>query len=198
MRYRSGFRRADIKSPTVYQLQYTWKTPDFESPLLSAEKILHHGSHPTQTQTERQQRAADDPGEGQQSDPLGEIPHQREDLNAEPMGEEREHGKEELKRGGGHVSPRGREMGSKPKEEPPKSLSTSGLPKSKKRSHHHKKSHHHRKQFVSEYQAQFKCWPVTRKESERGKKVGGGGCMTFPECLGITSMHCFVQIHVYT
>lgn len=168
LRYRSGFRRADIKTPTVYQLQYTWKTPEFESPLLSAERILHHSSHPTQTQTERQQGATDDPVEEQQGDPLRENPHEREpaEEHAEPMGGESEHGSEILKNGSGHVSSHRRKLDSEPKKEPPKTLSTSGLPKGRKRSHRHKKPRHHRKHFVSEYQAQFKCWPVTKKESE--------------------------------
>ena len=53
MRFRAGFRRVNLSTPTEYQLQYSWKTPVEDSPLLNAENMLYRSSHPTKVSTEQ-------------------------------------------------------------------------------------------------------------------------------------------------
>ena len=169
LRYRAGFRQGDVRTPTEYQLQYTWKTPTFESPLLSAENVLHHSCHPTQIQTERREEA-DEPVEGEHR--LGVSRHPVEspsEEDADLIGEEREEGRRKSTKDGGSGSGHTRKSTSKSKREPPKSTSVSKSPKGKKRrrgSHHRpRKVSHHRRQFVSEYRAQFKRWPIAEKKT---------------------------------
>jgi hypothetical protein len=61
MKFRAGFRRVGVPTPTEYKLQYTWKspaTPD-HSPLLQAENLLLNGHQtgPSNYLTNQQQPA---------------------------------------------------------------------------------------------------------------------------------------------
>ena len=47
MYFRAGLRRAETMVPTEYQLQYRWKEPVQESPLLNAENMLYHSKNHT-------------------------------------------------------------------------------------------------------------------------------------------------------
>ena len=103
--------------------------------------------------------------------------------DAEPIGEEMEGGRgRSMKDGGGSLG-HGRKLTSKSKREPPKTMSVSKSPKGKKtkRGSHHcsrKVHHHHRRQFVSEYRAQFKHWPVAEKKApDEGMQSGSDGVM---------------------
>ena len=40
LRFRAGFRRTHVPTPTEYNMQYTWKEPVGESPLLAAANML--------------------------------------------------------------------------------------------------------------------------------------------------------------
>ena len=202
LRYRAGFRQGDVRTPTEYQLQYTWKTPTFESPLLSAENVLHHSCHPTQIQTERREEA-DEPVEGEHR--LGVSHHPREspsEQDADLIGEEREVGRGKSTKDGGLT--RTRKPTSSSKHEPPKSTSVSKSSKGKKRrrgSHHHpRKVSHHRRQFVSEYRAQFKRWPIAEEKKTPGEGVsyrsewcGDGLCVCV--CWGGTCVCKYTCIH---
>lgn len=65
MKFRAGFRRVDVPTPTEYNLQYTWKSPapdhapqpQGHTPLLQAENLLNSQTGPSNYASNQQQLA---------------------------------------------------------------------------------------------------------------------------------------------
>ena len=60
MKFRAGFRRVDVPTPTEYNLQYTWKTPanPDHTPILQAENLLNSQTGPSNYYATNQQHQA--------------------------------------------------------------------------------------------------------------------------------------------
>ncbi len=202
MRYRAGFRRAEPKIPTEYQLQYTWKAPVDGSPLLTAEHALHrHGDHSTKYEVQS----------------LSPIEVQQLQVKSTQGGDQVTDQREVRFPGGGRgVKGRGVEVGGEGGREgshgtgnleglgapgyeeadngapahpypsravghPPTSSPLSRRHKchkcgsGKRHHHHHKKHHHHHTEFMSEYRAQFKPWAFSVKGKDATDEGGGLG-----------------------
>ncbi len=194
MRFRAGFRRSNQTTPTVYQLQYTWKASEDGSPLLNAESALRH--HPEE-RTREEPPTPEQPLEDPKNDPLGGrgMRSLGGDGRRPEEGRGRREGGDEM-RGEADIDLRGLHLGppnnegsvdeAPPHGEPPRPLMPPHISSSQPRRHrhhkgssgkrhhhhhHHRKKHHHRSAgLISEYHAQFKPWPLTGT----GKDIASG------------------------
>lgn len=198
MRFRAGFRRVDVLTPTEYKLQYTWKNlVNEQTPILHAANLVD--SQRVQPSNQRQAIGGHKKGKikGSEASQNGENfkPHRPRASFQQNGGSADENdvidgscdqGDLPNNRGEGVPSLQ-QELGasSYPKlEEQSKHNHVSDSKESKKKlkSHHHHKHHSkkhkggHSKAFLSEYKREFKVWPIPSSTNEAaGKKQNKAG-----------------------
>ena len=200
MKFRAGFRRVGVPTPTEYNLQYTWKSPAApdHTPLLQAENLLNSQSSPSNYATNQQQPPQNgqhyDEGEEEEDfehlelheDPLHPVDgiddsaqslDQKANVNSKVPKLQLASDKNSPNTGKSKRTPH--HCSSKATKKKPKSH----------HHHHHHASHHHAskkhkgaagggrhssKVFVSEYKRQFKAWSVPSSTSgaTKGKAEG--------------------------
>lgn len=215
MRFRAGFRRVNVPTPTEYKLQYTWKNsvPE-QTPILHAEQLFDS----RRVQPSNQQQAID-------SGRKGKIRGSEGPQNGDSLKQHRPQASSQQKFNGGHAHwndvidgscdqgdlPNGCGTDIQPKlstRSPPKQegqskhncVSDTKESKKKLRSHHHHKHRPkkhkgaHNKTFLSEYKREFKVWPIPLSTCEAAAKMqnkaGAGQHGENQVCYNIAKKKC--------
>ena len=200
MRFRAGFRRVDVPTPTEYNLQFSWKEPAPDhapgsAPIIIAEETLlsdkkeppshsHKHRHKREARSfengvgDSYQQANGNPQRSDVKEGQNDIIHQSHDPES-PIGRRHDVKVPRLGREGGGRAPADQGDGASHIHQ---HGSRNKASKKKPKSHHHHYHHHHggskkyksghSRMYTSEYKREFKVWPVS---STSGEAFGKGG-----------------------
>lgn len=170
MRFRAGFRRVNVATPTEYQLQYCWKTPTNGSPLLSAENVFHR-EREREKRRESEQGIGDFeatvPGQNGRRDsssrnerPRTAVLSSRQHRTEAMQDRSERNGLEGGQRNGEEEGGEGESREIQPPVQPVGTTNPTPQPKKKKKKKTSKHPSLSALRLVSEYQMQFKSWPI--------------------------------------